>query len=294
MIILATISDMKRLALVIDLKNGEVSSIPVRPEFVDPTIVGRAHCRPFGVTWSADEAFIVNNRQLLVFDRQLEFRRVEPWRVQVNAHQIAYNAQRVWVASPWTNSLIGVPTGQAGDPVEFDLINHDMHAYGTDDALDENDKYHFNSLLWAEGRLFVTAHGHGGPAFINEYDAAEFRLLNVRRRVGADIHGIARHGGELFWLSSKTGEVRSDSGYRLPLTREGYPRGFALTEEYFIVAISEYLSRGDRHLGDSWIQLIEREQGTVVSEIHLEDTGGINDLRLLDAYDYAHWVNPLW
>ena len=91
-----------------------------------------------------------------------------------------------------------------------------------------------------------------------------------------------------------TEEIRSDAGYRLPLTRSGYARGFAMTDQYFIVAISEFLVRDERHGGDSWIHVIDRVDGTVVNEVHLSDTGSINDLRLLDEYDYGHGVSPLW
>jgi hypothetical protein len=292
--ILVTVSDMKRLALVIDLESGEIDSIPVDPAFIDPDIVGRAHCRPFGITWSQHELFIANNRQLLVFDKQLGFLRIAPCRLQVNTHQLAYNGNRVWVASPWTNSLIGVPEDPLDEPLEFDLIKHGMRSYNAQDGVEEDDKHHFNSLLWAGGRLLVAAHGGGGPSAIYEYDVAEFRLMGVRERVGTNIHGIAKHEERLFWLSSWTGEVRSDTGFRLALTRGGWSRGLALTQEYFIVGISEFAARGSRHLGDSWIQVIDRERGTVVNEFQLEDTGGINDLRLLDAYDYAHWVDPFW
>ena len=39
--------------------------------------------------------------------------------------------------------------------------------------------------------------------------------------------------------------------------------------------------------------MIDRERGASVREIHLRATGSINDLRLLDRYDYAHAVQPL-
>ena len=72
------------------------------------------------------------------------------------------------------------------------------------------------------------------------------------------------------------------------------PCGFAVTGRYFIVATSEVLARGDRCAGDLWIQVIDRQQGNVVSEVWLVDTGSINELRVLDEYDYAHCVKPFW
>src|SRR5712671_5509100 len=88
--ILATISDMTRLGVVLDLKSSETIIIPVRPEFIEPSVEGRPPCRPFGITWSADELFIANNRQLLIFDKQLDFLRTSVTRLQINVHQLAY------------------------------------------------------------------------------------------------------------------------------------------------------------------------------------------------------------
>jgi hypothetical protein len=39
-------------------------------------------------------------------------------------------------------------------------------------------------------------------------------------------------------------------------------------------------------------RLIDHDQGEVVKEVHLRNTGSINDLRLMDEYDYAHGVEP--
>ena len=64
--------------------------ISSRPEFVDRTVTGRPGCRPFGVTWNEKELFIANNKQVLVFDKQLEFVRRARTQLQVNSHQLGY------------------------------------------------------------------------------------------------------------------------------------------------------------------------------------------------------------
>jgi hypothetical protein len=66
--ILLTISDTVRLAILLDLTSGARESVPVRTEFFDDSISGRARCHPFGITWTEQELFVANNRQLLVFD----------------------------------------------------------------------------------------------------------------------------------------------------------------------------------------------------------------------------------
>jgi hypothetical protein len=292
--ILATISDMTRLGIVLDLESGAMRTIPVRPEFLDPTVEGRPACRPFGITWSADELFIANNRQLLVFNKQLYYQRSLPTPLQINTHQLAYHAACVWAVSPWTNSLIGVYPSSDVDAVEFDLFDQTLRPYVPRDASEDDDKRHFNSLLWADGHLFVAAHNFGRSSFINRYDEATLRLDYVQRDAGSSIHGLALYADELFWLSTNTGEVRSSLGYSHRLSRQGYVRGFAMTREHFIVATSEFLSRDKRSAGDSWIQVIDRQRSTAVREFHLPDTGSINDLRLLDEYDYAHRVEQFW
>ena len=292
--ILATLSDANRLALVVDLDSGESTHvIDTRPEFFDANVIGRAACRPFGITWNSRELFIVNNRQLLVFDHEFRFLRIFGALLQINMHQIAFWRDKVWAVSPWTNSIIGVPPGISGPAVELDLTNSRVRAYTERDGREGDDKCHFNSLLWADGHLFVGAHAFGGSSFIIQYHASSLRLEDVHRDVGSAIHGLARYQDELFWISTKTCEIRSDAGYRLRLRRPGYARGFAMTKQHFVVATSEVLARGERHAGDSWIQVIDRERGTLAREVHLRATGGINDLRLLDRYDYAHRTHPL-
>lgn len=283
---------MKRLAIVLDIGSGTEFSIPIRPEFKDPSVGGRPSCRPFGITWHGDEVFVANNRQILVLNRQFTYQRTLPVRLQVNVHQLGYHNGVVWAVSPWTNSVIGVSPTAHVHPVELSLLEHELRSYITADACENDDRYHFNSLLWTGPYLFVAAHAFGAGSFVSRYDAETFGLQCVKRDLGDSIHGLARYKGELFWLSSGTGEVRSTNGYALTLSRRGYARGFAMTGDYFIVAVSEFLSRDERWGGDSWIQVIHHRQKCLVKEVHLRDTGSVNDLRLLDAYDYAHQIAP--
>jgi hypothetical protein len=295
MIVLATISDMDRLGVVLDLDSGALNALSVRREFFDFTIVGRPPCRPFGITWTSTELFIANNRQLLAFDSELRYVRTVSNALQVNSHQIAYQNDRVWVVSPWTNSLIGLSLCAPQEHVELNLLDQTLRAYVPQSSSEDDDLAHFNSLLWANGRLHVAAHGFGRPSFVISHDQKTFQLLGVHCHAGSSIHGLALCDDELFWLSSGTGEIRSNRGTALPLSRTGHARGFAMTQNSFIVAISEFLSRREERCGgDSWIQVIDRHNLHITAEFHLHDTGSINDLRLLDTFDFAHYVDPFW
>jgi hypothetical protein len=292
--ILATLSDMTRLAVVVNLNTGIENTIPVLPLYVDSTVQGRPSCRPFGITWRTDELFICNNRQLLVFNKKLEYVRTVDTPLQVNTHQLSYHREFVWAVSPWTNSIIAIhPASQIG-AFELNLLKQTVCEYFPRDANRSDDLRHFNSLLWTDKHLFVSAHTFGEGSYINQYGSAALKLECVRHNVGAGIHGLAHDNERLYWISSGTEEIRSSSGYAQALSRGGYARGFAMTRDYFIVAISQFKSRDQRSIGDSWIQIIDRVKGTLVHELHLPDTGSINDIRLLDEYDYAHRIDPFW
>jgi hypothetical protein len=292
--ILATISDTKRVAILLDLKTGRMDSIPVRAEFHDSSVDEGPSFRPFGITWERDRIYVVNNRQLLVFDKSLNYLETLAIRLQVNMHQMAYHCGRIWIVSPRTNSLLVVNPEMIDASTEFNICEQTLHGYVPRDSLQSDDQCHFNSLLWSNGYLFVAAHNFTGPSFIKCYDGTTLKEIRQFTQAGFSIHGLAFFHDELFWLSTRTYEVRSDRGYMHLLSRQGYARGFSMTSEYFVVAISEALSRGDRHGGDSWIQLIDRQKSAMVAEFYLPDTGSVNDLRLLDEYDYAHCLTPFW
>ena len=294
MLILATVSDTRRLGVILDLESGRLADIPAQSAFLDTAIRDRPPLRPFGITWNRRELFVANHRKLLVLDRRLRYLRTLSTPLQANVHQLSYGRGRVWAVSPWTNSLIGVQTCGRSEPVELDLLNVRLRPYVHRSATVADDENHFNSLLWADQWLFVAAHNFGPTSFILRLDAASLHLDHTIESAGHSIHGLAWDSGELMWISTMTGDIRSDRGYSVPLSRAGYARGFAVTREYFVVAFSEFLRRGRRHTGDSWVQLINRTSGVAVEEFHLEGTGSINDLRLLDCVDLAHGIDPFW
>lgn len=294
-LILATLSNMREIGIVLDIESGASKTIPVRPEFIDPTVSGARPCLPFGITWSSEELFIANNRQLLVFDKQLEYSRTESTPLQTNTHQLAYHADLVWATSPWTNSLIGVrPNSSTDDAVEFALFDQILRPYNLREASEVDDISHVNSLLWADECLFVAAHNFTNPSFIIRCHEAELKLDSISYDIGLAIHGLALFNKELYWISTGTHEIRSSTGCTFQFRKEGFFRGLAMTSEHFIVGISEFKNREARNTGDCWIQVIDRRQGDVLAEFHLRGTGNINDLRLLDEYDYAHCINPFW
>lgn len=291
---IVTISDRRRLALIVNLKTGQTATtILSQPDFADHTIEGRPACRPFGISWSSDKLFIVNNRQLLAFDSCLGYCEKLPVRLQVNCHQAAFRESSIWIVSPWTNSLIAVPLSQ-GTIREFHPLLGRLVRYRSRESSEGDDRVHFNSILWSGTNMFLAAHAFGENSFILRYDAATLNLLEVYQNVGSSIHGLAFDKGALFWLSTGTRELWSSSGLRLPIATSGYARGFAMTKKHFVIATSEFLSRDERNSGDSWIRVLDRKRLVVTNEIQLQDTGSINDLRLLDEYDYAHQIEPFW
>jgi len=294
MVIFATVSDTVRVGIVLDLETGATNEVACRPEFSDPTVIGRAPVRPFGITWCDAELFVANNRQILVFDAALTYVRTLDTPLFVNTHQLAYRANRIWAASPWSDSLIGVALDPAQTDLEFDLFRQRVIPYVPRPGYERDDVHHINSLLWADGRLFVAAHNLGEPSFILCFDAERMRLAEMYSGAGHAIHGLALRGDDLYWISSRTNEIRSRAGFRFVLPRAGFARGLALGGALLVVAISEHRSRIDRTDGDSWVLVIDLDAACVVAEYALRGTGSINDLRLLDVPDAAHGLPPFW
>lgn len=294
--ILATTYGGRAAAALIKIQSGEITWIEARPEFFDnKNIFDNVACRPFGITWNHDELYIANNRQLLVYDRSLRYMRTEQIPLPQNVHQLASYGGHVWAVSPFTNSLIGVRPGQPiSDWVEFDLLDVCTRAYTGRDGQRADDRAHFNSLLWTDSCLYVAAHNCGRPSFIVTYDTKTLSVRSIRPNCGQLIHGLALDGDELFWLSTGTAEIRSSAGRVIPLVQERFARGLAVTKDVFVVGFTKWRDRSDRFNEDAWIQLIDRQSGSAQSEIVLPDSGNINDLRLLDAIDFAHLVEPFW
>lgn len=280
----------------VDLDTATVVDIPAQPQFFDESIRNWPSFRPFGISWFGNQCFIANNRQLIVFDRTLNFKRIDDTALQGNVHQLASAKGHIWAVSPWTSSLIGVSqeaTG-SGPAVEFHVFRQRVERYDCRESSESDDEYHINSLLWTEDRLYVVAHNFG-PSFILRYANDTMKLSGMHVDAGRAVHGLACYDDELFWISTQTSEVRSSHGYRIELPSPGFARGFAMSDDFIIVATSEHrVNRADRANGDSWIRVYNRKSKVIEAALTLRATGSINDLRLLDTYDYAHLVDPFW
>jgi hypothetical protein len=290
--VIATISDTVRLAIVIDLLTGEVREIPVLPEFANYGRVGRELCYPFGITWTDENLFVSNNEQLLMFDKNLEFVRVHKTQLQKNIHQLAFRDGRVWAVSPWTNSVIGVSIIGKQPDLELFVDDDLVLPYVERESNEGADRCHLNSILWTHKSMYVAAHNLKNPSKIHRFEADTLKRVKTFENVGSAMHGLALDGDEMFWISSGTDELKSNKGLILPLGTAGFPRGLIVTQDVFVVTVSEFLSRHERWGGWSRLIVLDRRDHSVIDELHFADTGSINDIRLLDGDDYAHGVKP--
>lgn len=107
--LIATVSDATRVGVVVDLDTATVVDIPAQPQFFDEAVRNRPSFRPFGISWFGNQCFIANNRQLIVFDRSLNFKIIDDTMLQGNVHQLASGKGRIWAVSPlWKKSPEGV------------------------------------------------------------------------------------------------------------------------------------------------------------------------------------------
>ncbi len=294
MYILASVYGPRCIGALVHAESGDVDWFENRAEFSDQEVPDMFALRPFGITWSDEELYLANNWQILVYDRSLNYQRMMPRALHPNVHQILFRQGRIWGVSPWTNTLISVNPSSREDRLEFEFLTGKIHRGEPLIATADGDKAHFNSLYWDEERLLVAAHNFGHESFIIEYDPLTFDVRGIRHDTGRMIHSLAADGDDTFWISTGTCEIRSAQGYQLRLKRDEFARGFAMTEDHFIVGFSTRAQRQKRRGNDSWIHVIDRRNGSVLEEFHLCETGDINDLRILDAPDFAHNVQPFW
>jgi hypothetical protein len=288
--ILATLCNQTHVAALLDVETGHYDLITARPEFVDDQTDEVMRVRPFGITWDEHTLYIANNRQLLKYDRKFNFLGIERISLQGNTHQLAIRENCVWAVSPRTRSIIGVFT-DGTDPIEFDVFRQEIIPYLERQSSEADDIKHINSLLWADGCLYVTAHNFG-PSFIMIFDAETFRIKTILRDVGESIHGVALHNGELFWIDTNGHVIRSSHGRAIYLGAPGFGRGLAVTDNHFIVGVSQMGSREVRMHGNASVRVINRSSFAIEAQHELVNSGNVNDLRLLDRFDHAHLVQP--
>lgn len=140
-------------------------------------------------------------------------------------------------------------------------------------ADDLNDLYHFNSLLFEDGYVWVIAHNRG-PSMFLKFDINTFHLLD-KFVLGNQAHNIWRQGDEILTCSSGSGEIIGSNGFKVFIG--GFPRGVAFLNSRKYVAVSELAERKERDFTTGYL-LEYNDNWTLINRLALVGEGLILDI----------------
>lgn len=252
--------------------------------------------RPFGITWDESRMYVAQPTSVLSFSKSLKTPQVVTKGMWYGTHQILHKYGKLFMVSPRIEAVVIYGEGYflPGKGVQPELPAH----FKDKDRLNyAEDVHHYNSIFVQEDRMYLSAHNHDKPSFIECYSYPDFKLLHTWGGLGRQIHNVYVEDGEIFYLDSLGSRaIRSTKGLHIPVGQEGqFVRGLAVTPEVFVVGCFPYDPvRHKRRTGHAFLVIVDRKKQKVKKRIRVENVGNINDIRILDVPDLAHGNPPFW
>jgi uncharacterized cupin superfamily protein len=154
---------------------------------------------------------------------------------------------------------------------------------------------HYNSIEYANGRLYVVAHNFEKGSFTVELEWPSLRIIDLWNHSTSGIHNLwIRDDG--VWLSCdtmKNGLIDLKSDTLLWQTEKwSLTRGLAATSKDIYVGSSEHAPREMRPTSETGIWIVEATTMRTSDYHWLGNFGGVHELRLIDEPDLCHAVGP--
>ncbi|MGQ0553285.1 MAG: hypothetical protein ACT4PU_08695 [Planctomycetota bacterium] len=211
-----------------------------------------------------------------------------------NVHQIRRHAGLLWVTTGPAPELRAyhLSDGRLVGAVRLsDLVPPDLQHPAI--AGHEADAYHFNSLHFRDGALFVLAHNWHFGSFALELALsaggaahglfAEPRLQAVHRGLGRASHDIFHDGEQLLALSGAEGRLVGTRGFSLRIGTEAeawFPRGLAVGAERWVIGCGQQSEdRGARCNGPTHLVVYDPRSGRLDPPLALGHHGNTCALR---------------
>jgi len=269
-------------AAVYDLESGSLSKIH------------EGAGKYFGVSWDSDTVYMGlgrraflgekygDNEKILCFNRQLQFTG-ELFNTNIgltNVHQLLVKDAILWMVNTGKNRI---------DTYHL----HDRKIkYWYPHFFKRNKNYnHFNSIYIQDNRLYLLAHNDTNPSRVYIYRYPQLSLLQ-KITLGTQAHNLLVDGDEIYICDSAGSKNVISSRNSAFHIEEGYTRGIAASESHLFVGVSNKAERGRRQDGDCRIVIFNRKNKIPEKHITLKDAGNIYEIRILDAWDYAHGIQP--
>jgi hypothetical protein len=258
--------------------------------------------RPFGITWSQDELYVATPGRILVFDRQFKYKKTLLENLNFGIHQILLYDERLWMVSPRLNCLKiysfkdgsmkyfrpKEQTISTGKPEKVIVPGRE----NTPQCRYAYDWHHYNSILIKEDKLYLSAHNFNLPSFLMVFSYPGL-VLQETIEMGWKIHDIGVDDAVYVCDSSGSRKVISNKGHAIPMGahyEQSFLRGMVLTATHVCATHFPFNpKRADRRNGNAYLSIVDRKTGDK-QEYELKDVGNVNDLRVLDEYDFAHGI----
>tara|TARA_Y100001938_G_scaffold19058_1_gene23736 strand:- start:3443 stop:4351 length:909 start_codon:yes stop_codon:yes gene_type:complete len=274
-----------------DTDTNETMLVPSTPDqFNTDADDSRPMHRPYGISWSEDNIFVANRKNLLIYDNQLEAVEVVRNILDENSHSLFYRDGKLACAMVRKEcvAFYDVVTG------EIEMY-HPQHGWGDDFPITDSGNYTFrlNALGEKDGiiyyLLFNKITGDKELHGINTETRQPITPL-VFQCNSMHSHGIMIRRGKYLTLN-QAGllEGLEDPILQVPLPVGYKARGMAGDEITWACAyhLFDYTGTG------SYVNVYDFSQGvdttTEPSKVrYVEGVGSINDMRRIDGVDFCH------
>lgn len=265
--------------LVIELNSMEV---------VDVLFRHGNHSHYYGATWNED--FMLFSRRndcgknvIDIFNKDMSCVDVIHHSVLDDIHQIYWHDGRVYCANAAKRDESYIISISFPDQRSFEIW--DMYPKG-----DGPKEKHLNSIFIQDDRMYVLSHGlHHSNVYVFSYPDRE--LIYVHKHIDDGCHNVYSEGDEITALGSNYNRVvvvyGEDDVDWIDIDVE-FPRGLAVTEDYYIVGGSGYYEdrRPRKWSKKSSLSVFDRDWN-VEAQMGFR-YGQVYDVRLLDVEDFAH------
>ena len=155
--------------------------------------------------------------------------------------------------------------------------------------LADEEKIHINAINITEDRIYVSINViETTQGYVYVYDHSMNKLETLT--TGYYCHSISVED-DIYVLHSSRREILGQKSKISVSKKDHSVRGMASTKDYFIVGRFPSKIWPPYASGDSEIVTICKKTKKVVDVLPLQGTGSINDLRVIDEYDFCH-SNP--
>lgn len=200
-------------------------------------------------------------------------------------HQLVFSKDKTIVTNTGRNCLSLVGNNLSHKNIWFEEAKWDRLG-------DDKCGSHFNSVFKTDDNLYVVGHNWDNPSkvvILNKY----YNVVGIHSQPNIRwAHNVWVDGDDIIVCNSKEGQLADIKSGRIIWDGKPIIRGLAVTDDFIVVGKSATDgSRKARKYSNSGLYIIDRKTLKTVEYIELNGLGCVNEVRIIDEVDYAHFGN---